>query len=432
MLELLIIIALILLNGLFALSELAVVSSRTHRLKAMAEAGNRSARKALALASNPGRFLSAVQIGITCIAIVNGVYSGEALAPGVALALQGLGISIELSAPIAISAVVALVTYFSVIIGELIPKALALQNAEKIACLVAPAMEIFATLAAPAVWLLDTSTRLFLRALGRDITTRSSVTDEEIQELIVEAERTGVIEADERSMIAGVMRLADRSVASVMTPRREVDWIDLSRGEADIRERLIATDHSRMPVGNGSLDDISGVVQTRELLSGILSGETLEVERHVSKVPLIPESMDALEATSLLREAGVPIALIHDEYGHFVGLVTPTDILQAIAGVFGAELQKEKPHATKRQDGSWLISGSMQVDEMATILQIGLPPQRNYQTVAGLVLANLKHFPEVGERTEALGWRFEVVDLDGRKIDTILATPKNVATHRVV
>lgn len=422
MTELLIVAALIFLNGLFALSELAVVSARHPRLKAMAASGRKGANRALALASDPGRFLSAVQIGITLIGIINGAYSGEAFGAQATTALKGLGIPDTVAGPLGVGLVIAVITYLSVIVGELVPKNLALRNAEGIACAVAPSMTLFAKVAAPAVWLLDESTRLVFRLFGQSTESETRVTDEEIRTLIAEAESAGVIEKGERQMIAGVMRLADRAVIGLMTPRTDVDWIDVTASEEAIKDRLITTPHSRLPVGEGSPDSLIGVVQTRELLAAILAGKPFDVKAHVRKAPIVPDSTDALDVLGLLREADVPMALIHDEYGNFEGLVTPADILEAIAGVFKSDTAGVEPYATERDDGSWLFSGAMPVDEMADKLGIILPEQRSFTTVAGFVLARLQHLPKTGEHIEANGWRFEVIDLDGRRIDKVLAS----------
>lgn len=420
--ELLIVAALIVVNGLFALSELAVVSARHPRLKAMAAAGRPGANRALALASNPGRFLSAVQIGITLIGIINGAYSGETFGEHAVAYLKDHGMPEAVAGPLGFGSVVVIITYLSVIVGELVPKNLALRNAEGIACAVAPLMTNMARIAAPAVWLLDTSTRLVFRLFGQSAESENRVTDEEIRTLIAEAETAGVIEEGERQMIAGVMRLADRAVIGLMTPRTDVDWIDVSAPDPGIKERLIKTPHSRLPVGEGSPDRLIGVVQTRELLATILAGRAFDVRAHVRKAPVIPETTDALDVLAILRNAEVPMALIHDEYGDFEGLVTPADILEAITGVFRSDRSDSEPNATERDDGSWLFSGAMPVDEMAETIGISLPPQRNYETVAGLVLSHLQHLPRTGEHIESNGWRFEVVDLDGRRIDKVLAS----------
>jgi putative hemolysin len=420
--DLLIVLALILLNGLFALSELAVVSARRARLKAMAAAGRRGSNRALALAADPGRFLSAVQIGITLIGIANGAYSGETFGLQAVNYLKSLGVPGELAGPLGYGLVVVVITYVSVIVGELVPKNVALRNAEGIACAVAPAMTTFAKAAAPAVWLLDVSTRLVFRLFRQPTAGETRVTDEEIKTLIAEAESAGVLESGEREMISGVMRLADRAVVGLMTPRTDVDWIDMTASEAEIKQRLVSTPHSRLPVGEGARDVMIGVVQARELLAAILAGKPLDIRAHVRIAPIVPETTDALDVLAILREADVPMALVLDEYGHFEGLVTPADILEAIAGVFKSDTAGQQPYAIERDDGSWLLSGAMPVDEMADMLGIALPERRGYETVAGFVLSYLMHIPATGEYVDANGWRFEVVDLDGRRIDKVLAS----------
>ncbi|WP_404294634.1 hemolysin family protein (plasmid) [Microvirga sp. RSM25] len=409
MFELAIVAFLIVLNGLFSLSELAIVSSRKARLKTMAEAGRAGANTALALAEDPGRFLSTVQIGITLVGILAGAYSGAALGDRLADILIGYGL------------VVAIITYLSVVIGELVPKNLALSNTEAIACAVAPMMALVSKIAAPVVWLLDASTRLVFRLLGRSTGSDSAVTEEEIRTIVAEAETAGVIETDERKMISGVLRLGDRAVRGVMTPRTDVDWIDLDDDEFDIREILINTPHSRLPVAEGHPDNMLGVVQARELLAASLRDEPLDIRKHIRKAPIIPDTLDALDALEVLRQAEVPMALVHDEYGHFDGVVTPADILDAIAGAFRSDEGEAEPEAVRREDGSWLLAGWMPADEMAEQLGIALPERRNYETVAGLVIGELQHLPNAGEAVETLGWRFEVVDMDGRRIDKVLA-----------
>ena len=311
------------------------------------------------------------------------------------------------------------------------PKNLALRNAEGIACAVAPFMTAFAKAAAPAVWLLDVSTRLVFRLFGQTTERESRVTDEEIRLLIAEAETSGVLEKGERELISGVMRLADRAVVGLMTPRTDVDWIDVTAPEVQIKDRLISTMHSRLPVGEGSFDAMLGVVQTRELLAAILSGKPLDLRKHIRIAPIIPGGMDALDVLSVLREAAVPMALIHDEYGHFQGLVTPADVLEAIVGAFKSDEFGAEPHAVERDDGSWLLSGAMPVDEMSDRIGVVLPVQRSYETVAGFVLAELQHLPQTGEHIDASGWRFEVIDLDGRRIDKVLAS-RVIPTRRRV
>ena len=239
---------------------------------------------------------------------------------------------------------------------------------------------------------------------------------------MAEAETAGVIETGERRMISGVLRLGDRAVKGVMTARTDVDWIDLDQDPLEIRERLIKTAHTRLPVAEGNPDNMIGVVQSRELLAAMLSGEALDVRAHIRRAPVIPDTVDALDVLEVLRSAEVPLALVHDEYGHFEGIVTPADILDTIAGAFRSDEESFEPEARRREDGSWLLAGRMPADEMADVLGILLPQTRDYATVAGLVIGALHHLPQTGEAVEVFGWRFEVVDMDGRRVDKVLAS----------
>jgi len=421
-LELFIALVLISLNGLFALSELAVVSARKSRLKVMGDAGRQGATAALALAEDPGRFLSTVQIGITLVGILAGAFSGAALSERFDSILEGWGIPTRVAEPLAYVLVIGAITYLSVIIGELVPKHLALKNAEGIACAVAPLMTIVSRASAPVVSLLDASTKAIFRLFGVRTEPDAPVTEQDIKTLVAEAETAGVIETDERKMISGVLRLGDRAVRGVMTPRTAVDWIDLNDPEDEIRLALTLTRHTRLPVAQGDPDNMLGVVQSRELLAALLKSEPLDLRRRVRRAPVIPDTVNALDVLNTLRQSEVPIALVHDEYGHFEGIVTPADILDAIAGAFRSDALTEEGEAVQRADGSWLLAGSMPADEIADQLGIILPTNRDYETVAGLVISDLHHLPETGEIVETLGWRFEVVDMDGRRIDKVLAT----------
>lgn len=422
MLELGIALFLIGLNGLFALSELAIVSARKARLKMMADNGRAGAGTALRLAEEPGRFLSTVQIGITLVGVLAGAFSGAALGAMLTEIMKAQGVPDNVAEPLGFGLVVAAITYLSVVVGELVPKHLALKNPEGIACAVAPLMSLISRIAAPVVWLLDASTKLIFRLMGQSTESDSAVTEEEIKTIVAEAETAGVIETGERKMIAGVLRLGDRAVRGVMTPRTDVDWINIDASQESTRSCLINTPHSRLPVAEGHPDNMLGVVQARELLAATLREEPLDIRAHIRKAPIIPDTLDALDALEVLREAEVPMALVHDEYGHFDGVVTPADILDAIAGAFRSDEHEEEPEAVMREDGSWLLAGWMPADEMADQLGLSLPERRDYETVAGLVIGELQHMPETGEAVETLGWRFEVIDLDGRRIDKVLAT----------
>jgi putative hemolysin len=421
-LEIAVVLVLVTLNGLFALSELAVVSARRSRLRALAQEGRKGANRALALAADPSRFLSTVQIGITAVGLIAGAYSGATLTADLTVILIDRGVPNVAAEWLAYIGVFSAITYLSLIVGELVPKNLALRHAETIACAVAPLMTTLSRVAAPAVWLLDLSTKAVFWLLRQKPRRQSTVTEEEIKMLIAEAERAGVLETGEHRMISGVLRLGDRRVLGLMTPRTEVDWIDLAASPEQIRERILATEHSRVPVGEGSPDALIGVMRTREPLAALATGRPLDLKSYVRKAPVVSDTTDALDALEMLRDAEVPMALIHDEYGHFEGIVTPADILEAIAGVFRSDADGEEPKAIPRDDGSWLLAGWMPADEMADQLGITLPPRRDYQTLAGFVLAHLGHLPAVGEHVEVSGWQFEVVDLDGRRVDKVLAS----------
>ena len=422
-----IILALVALNGVFAMSELAIVSSRKPRLEAMARAGRKSARCALDLAADPGKFLSTVQIGITLIGILAGAYSGASLGGPVGERLALLGVPKTVAGEVGFGLVIAVTTYFSLIIGELVPKQFALRSPEPIAALVALPMLWLSKATAPVVWLLDRSSALIFRIIGLNRESESHVTAEELHLIVAEASNAGVIEESERAIISGVVRLADRPVREVMTPRTEIEWIDANDTSEAIREQLLAMPHSRMPVAEGSVDEIFGVVQARDIVAALLAGHTLDVRALSRPAPVVPDQMDAMNALEALREAAVPMALVHDEYGHFEGVVTPADLLSAIAGEFVSDQEEgTDPPLFEREDGSWLISGSAPADIMAERLGLTLPEDRDYATTAGFVLSVLKHLPTVGERFIADGWCFEVIDMDGRKIDKLLATPNGV------
>ncbi|MCX7303679.1 MAG: hemolysin family protein [Hyphomicrobiales bacterium] len=423
LLEIAIVVVLICVNGLLAMSELAVVSARPARLKAMIDRNVHGAGRALALGANPGRFLSTVQIGITLVGVLSGAFSGATLGERLTASLAASGFSPALASTLGVGIVVAAITYASLIVGELVPKQIALRDPERIAVMVAPAMTVLSKIALPLVFLLDFSGRALLWLLGQSGGNDEKVTDEEIKMLVAEAEHHGTIESDERRMIAGVMRLGDRAVRGVMTPRTEIDWLNLEWDEATAKKMLMETQHSRLPVGEGAVDSMIGVVKTRDLLAALLGGQGYEPRKHLRPAPIVHDQADALDVLTSLKESEVPVALVHDEYGHFEGIVTPADILAAITGVFRSDLDEEdEPPSVRREDGSWLLAGYMPADEMAEQLGIDLPETRDYETVAGYILSLLHRLPATGECVDAQGYRFEVVDLDGRRIDKIIAS----------
>ncbi|MCV3738064.1 hemolysin family protein [Rhizobium sp. TRM96647] len=424
MFELAIAFLLIVINGLFALSELSIVSSRRVRLKTMAAQGRRGAEAAIRLADNPGRFLSTVQIGITLVGILAGAVSGAALGGRLGQILLDAEVPAWLAGPLGYGIVITLITYLSVVVGELVPKQIALRNPERFACMVAPGMSLLSKVGGPFVWLLDGSTKVIFRIFGLHEAPESVVTDEEIKAVMAEAEAAGVIESGEQSMIAGVMRFSDREARGLMTPRKDVDWIDLSDDPAELRQQIFTSQHSRLPVSEDGIESIMGILQTRELLPAIASGAPFDIRSYIRQAPVIPDGMDAMRVLEALRSSDVPMLLVHDEYGHFEGVLTPADVLEAIAGVFRSDIGEgeEDDYAVERADGSWLISGSMPIDELADRFGLSLPESRNYQTVAGLIIDVLQHLPVTGEIAQTQGWQFEIVDMDGRRIDKLLAS----------
>ena len=420
-LELGIVTVLIVTNGLLAMSELAIVSSRPARLAALVERNVKGSRRALALASDPGKFLSTVQIGITLIGVLSGAFSGATLGLRLTNMLIEAGLSRGVADAIGVGTVVTVITYASLIIGELVPKQIALRDPESVAVRVAPYMTLLAKISLPAVWLLDRSGRALLWLLGHRGAAEEKVSEDEIRTLVVEAENAGVLEPGEKEMIAGVMRLGDLPVGAVMTPRREVSMINLSDTSQEIRSALAASSHSRFVVFDQAADAALGIVKAKDLLDCYLSGQTPDIPKLVRPAPVIPEFLDARDVVAVLRNSTVHMGLVHDEYGVFQGVVTSADILESIVGGFHTEEGPPEKAVVKRDDNSYLISGWMSAVEFASLLQIALPAPRDYQTVAGFLLRHFGRIPNVGDRVEVDGWRFEVVDLDGRRIDKVLA-----------
>ncbi|RDV01115.1 hemolysin family protein [Undibacter mobilis] len=425
--EIAIVIALTFVNGALAMSELAIVSSRHSRLKTMIARDVYGSRRALALASDPGRFLSTVQIGITLVGILSGAFSGATLGLRLTGVLQNLGVPNVIADSLGVGLVVLVITYLSLILGELVPKQVALRDPERVACRVAPAMTVLSKISAPLVTLLDFSGRTVLRLLGQGERGQSRVSDEEIQSLMAEAESAGVIEAGERKLISGVMRLADRSVRGAMTPRHEVEWIDCNADDETVRGILNSTSRAILPAGE-NIDDIHGVVRIRDMLRAALAGEDLSVRRFVKTAPVVIDTMDSLDVLPVLRDAAIPLALVHDEYGHFEGIVTPANLMEVIIGA--GQASHDEPSAVRLGPERWSLAGSLAADEMAELLSIALPRDRGYQTAAGFLLARFQAIPQIGDAIAAHGWRFEIADLDGRRIDRIIATRVVTANRR--
>jgi putative hemolysin len=420
--DLAIILALIALNGVFAMSELAIVSARRARLDAITRKSQlKGAQTAISLASNPGRFLSTVQIGITLIGIIAGAYSGASLSGPVAERLVLLGLPVAWADDVGFGLVIGLTTFASLIIGELVPKQFALRAPEPIAVVMAVPMVMLARITAPIVWLLDRTSALIFRLLGLNRESDSHVTAEELHLIFAEASKSGIIEESERAIISGVVRLADRPVREVMTPRTEIDWIDEKADAKAIHQAVLASPHSRLLIARGSVDEIVGVVGARDLLAAELMGKKLDLKALMKRAPIVPDQVDAMDALEALRRADVPIALVHDEYGHFEGIVTPADLLSAIAGDFVSDQDAEdEPAIVARDDGSLLVAGWATADSLAERIGLSLGEDRDFATVAGFVLDRLKRIPVTGEYFTEQGYRFEVVDMDGRKIDKLL------------
>ena len=418
-----IILALIALNGVFAMSELAIISARRPRLEAMARRGNTGARVALDLVADPGKLLSTVQIGITLIGILAGAYSGSSLGGPMGNELARAGVPADLAPELGFGLVIAVTTYVSLIVGELVPKQFALRAPEPIAAFVARPMLWLSKGGAPLVWLLDATSAAIFRALGLKRESEAHVTAEELHLIVAEASKSGVIEESERAIISGVVRLADRPVREVMTPRTQVDWIDADADRATLNTMLSELPHSRIPVAEGSVDRIIGIVQARDIVRTLIAGKDVDLRALMRQAPIVPDQVDAMDTLQALRRADVPMALVHDEYGHLEGIVTPADLLSSIAGEFASDIEEDgDPAVVERDDGSLLVSGWWAADLLAERIGLTLPETRDYATVAGLALAEMKRLPKIGEHFDFGGHRFEIMDMDGRKIDKLLVS----------
>ena len=419
-----IVLCLTLLNGLLAMSELAIVSARTARLQLMADRGSKGAVTAIRLAADPGRFLSSVQIGITLVGVLSGAFSGATLGARLSDFLLAQGVSSGVALPLGVGSVVVAITYLSLIVGELVPKQIALRAPEAVAARVAPMMQLVATVAAPLIWVLDRSGKLVLRLLGQSGDQAQQVSDEEVRLIISEAESAGAMKPAETRMIAGVMRIADRSARGLMTPRSDVEMLPLDLDRAGLLERLDRLTRSKLPVWEGEPDNIVGVLVARDLLVADRGVDGFDLRAVLREAPVVRDGQGALDVIENLRRAPAHMVLVYDEYGHFEGIITPMDVLQAITGDFHEDGEAE-PKMVTRKDGSLLVAGWMPVDEFADALGLQLEADRDYQTVAGMVLDRMGRLPQVGETLEEGAWRIEVVDLDGRRIDKLLVARRD-------
>lgn len=421
-LEILIILLLVLVNGVFAMSELAIVSARRSRLQAEQRRGSEGAAAALALAEDPQRFLPTVQVGITMVGVLAGAFGGARLGAKLGEVLATIPGMATYAHEIAFALVVLLITYLSLILGELVPKQLALRHPERIASLVARPLAGLARISGPVVWLLGRSSALVLRALGATRSVDQGVTEEEVKAVVAEGAQAGALETEERHMIERVLRLADKPVRALMTPRPEVAWIDQADTPEMVAERLRAETVTRFVVSDGRVDNVVGVVIAKDMLDQLLRGQTLSLAAALRQPMVLPDTLSALDAMERLKGDRLGLALVMDEYGSFEGVVTASDLLEAIIG----ELEPAPPPgaagAVTRHDGSLLLDGMLPSDELRARLDLPqLPAAGTYHTVAGLMLALLKRVPKEGDRIAWAGWRFEIVDMDGRRVDKVLA-----------
>jgi putative hemolysin len=416
-----ILLLLIAVNGLFAMAELAVVSSRRTRLEQLAEEGSRGARAALRLLDDPTRFLSAVQIGITLIGVLAGVYSGVTFAEPLGRWLSRWSLIAPWAETGAYVVVVIGVTYLSVVLGELVPKRWAMTHPEGTATLLAPVLEGVAWASAPLVWLLRRSTDLLLRLLRLNRVERAAVSEDEIRAMIAEGTRTGVFHQQERRMIEGVLRLADRNVRSVMVPRGDLVWLDVDDSREALRRLVQASGHSRYLVCRGDLDELIGVARATDVIDWLHADAGADLAQRVVAPLVVQETTTVLRLLDLFREAALQIAIVVDEHGSIEGVVTPADVLKAIAGELPETGGPEAPEAVRRDDQSWLLDGRLPIDEAERLLERDdMASGDDYTTVAGFVLAQLGRLPVTAESFVWKDLRFEVVDMDGRRIDKLL------------
>ena len=423
--EILILLGLILLNGIFAMSEIAIVTARKARLGKLASEGNRSAAIALKLGEDPTNFLSAVQIGITSIGLLNGIYGESLLAQPFSLWLQEWGLSAKSSGLLATIIVIVVVTYLSIVVGELVPKRLGQLNAERIACLVARPMHWLATLTRPFVWLLSASTNAGLRLLRVNQNGNSNVTEEEIHAMLVEGSEAGVIEDHEHTMLRNVFRLDERSLSSLMVPRSDIHYLDLAQPLAVNLQRLVEYRHNFFPVCNGSLSELVGIINVNTLLLAYIKGEPIDLAALTEEGSLLPETLDGLELLNHFRSHAEHMVLVVDEYGELQGLVTQQDLLEALAGDFQQEDGSDN-WAFQRADGSWLLDGLIPLPELKDCLELVRLPEEekhHYHTLGGLIMLLLGRVPKTGDLVTLEQWQLEIVDMDGLRIDKVLAMP---------
>jgi putative hemolysin len=425
-------LGLIVLNGIFAMSEIAIVTARRGRLQALEAQGDLGAASAIRLGAEPTHFMSTVQIGITSIGILNGIVGEAAFARPVAQWLQTMGFEPAASSYAATALVVVIVTYLTIVLGELVPKRLGQIRAEGVARVVARPMAGLAVAAKPFVYLLSKSTDLMLKLLGMSGRKASTVTEEEIHALLEEGSDTGVIEDEEHQMVRNVFRLDDRQIASLMVPRGEIVYLDLARPLKENFERIEAAVHSRFPVCRGGLRDIVGVISAKQLLTQFLRNQPPDLAANLAPAVFVPESLTGMELLQNFRSSAAQLVIVIDEYGEVEGMVTLRDVIEAITGEFHQH-DVEAAWAVQREDGSWLIDGLMPIPELKDRLGLSRTPEEDrgrYNTLSGMAMLLLGRVPRTGDSVEWEAWRFEIVDMDGKRIDKVLATPRAAATPR--
>lgn len=431
-LELLIVLALVLTNGLFAMAEIAVISVRKTRLQELVNQGNAKAQIALELSNSPNRFLSTVQVGITLIGILAGAFGGATLSQTLTQYVALVPLLAQWSQAIALGTVVVGITYLSLIIGELVPKRLGLNNPEQIAIAVAKPMSVLSAIAAPIVHLLSTSTEAIVRLMGIEQTTAEPlVTEEEIKVLVRQGTEAGMFEVAEQDMVERVFRLGDQTVGNLMTPRLDMVWLDLNDSMENNREKLVNSHHSRFPICHGSLDNVLGVLNSTDVLTKALLGDPLDFTDMLRPPLFVPGSTRAFRVLEMFKQSGTHIAFVVDEYGVIQGLVTLNDVMEVIIGDIPFSDQPHELPAIQRDDGSWLIDGMLPIDRFKEIFTLNYLPGEehgNYQTLGGFVITYLGRIPAAADHFEWHNLRFEVMDMDGNRVDKMLVMPSRRRT----
>ncbi len=427
--ELGIILFLVLLNGVFSMSEMAVVSARKARLLQRAESGDDNARAALRLADAPTRFLSTVQIGITLIGVLAGAFGGASLSVPLAQSVARIPVPfIQVNAQaIAVFLIVMLISYLSLVIGELVPKRLALSNPEGIAAVIARPMGLVSRLASPLVSLLTLSTELVLRMLRVKKSGDAPVTPEEITVMMEQGEQIGLFEEKETDIVEAVFRLGDLNAGSLMTPRTEIDWLDLEDPLEENLRYLMDSPHTHLPVADSSLDDVLGVLRAKDLLARLQDNVPVDIRSIILPAEYVPESMPAFQVLEVLRSASGNLALVIDEFGGTVGMVTLFDVMEAMVGGISERGEPVAPEAVQREDGTWLVEGMMRIDAFKDLFDIDVLPgeeRAGYQTLGGFVMAQIGAVPTAGEVFTCCGFKYEVMDMDGLRVDKVLVTPE--------